>query len=387
MTKPSKKLRILLSTNAPFASSGYAQQAQDLAPAIRDLGYPIAVNCFYGLEGGKIMLDGIMMYPKLGDVWGSDGLISHGKDFNADIVITLQDIWVLDPNNMKQVKRWIPILPVDHDPIPPMVLDKSKMAYRVVTYSQFGFNQMKNKGIHTTYIPHTVNTEVYKPYPKEEMKKMMGIDPDTFLFGMVAANKDMPPRKGFQEAMDAFKMFHDKHPNSKLYMHVFTDHPGGFPINQYAQALGISDSIIKIDPYQQLMNTSKDRMAQIYSAMDCLLAPSRNEGFGVPIIEAQSCGVPVITTAWTAMTELVQEGKTGYACEPIRKEFTPLLSYAAVPDANKVYESMEKIFDADRKKMAKDCRTFIVKNYDFKTVFNNKWVPFLEKVEKEVYRS
>ena len=32
------------------------------------------------------------------------------------------------------------------------------------------------------------------------------------------------------------------------------------------------------------------------------------EGFGVPIIEAQACGTPVITGDWTAMSEITRTG-------------------------------------------------------------------------------
>src|SRR5678815_4986079 len=44
-------------------------------------------------------------------------------------------------------------------------------------------------------------------------------------------------------------------------------------------------------------------MVQRYQAFDVLLSVSMAEGFGLPLIEAQSCGVPVITGDWSAMGE------------------------------------------------------------------------------------
>jgi len=380
------KLRILFNTNGPHCPSGYAQQAYDLLPQIKEAGFPLACIAFYGLEGGTLEWNGIKMYPRIDDVWGGDAMVMHSKDFKADIVITLQDLWPINPDYLKQIPRFIPYVPIDHDPCPPIVLDRVKLAYRVISMSKFGHDELKTKGVHSTFIQHSINTDQLKPMDsKEEAKKKLGIPTDLFMFGMVAANKDVPPRKSFQECMDAFKMFHDKHPKSGLYFHTLTLQQGGFPIEEYAKFIGIEKSMFKIDPYANRYLIKREDMGNIFNAFDCYLAPSTNGGFEIPIIEAGSCGVPVITQPFTAMKDLVIDGETGYMCKTATKRFTPLLSNIGIPDTQSIYECMEKVFATDRVEMGRKAREFVVKNFDCHTVFREKWLPFLEKVEREIY--
>jgi glycosyltransferase involved in cell wall biosynthesis len=49
-------------------------------------------------------------------------------------------------------------------------------------------------------------------------------------------------------------------------------------------------------------------MNAVYNASDCLLQTSRGESFGIPIVEAQFAGCPVIATDCSSMSELVFSG-------------------------------------------------------------------------------
>lgn len=389
MKKQNKhKLRIMFSTNAPWSPSGYAQQAAQFLPLIAKEGYDVACVGFYGLEGGIIELDNVTYYPKIpGDQWGDGAVINHQRHFKPHVVITLQDIWTLDPEKLKKFINWIPIVPIDHEPTPPAILERLKLSYRVVSMSEFGERQLKNEGLHSTLIQHTVKTDLFKPYNKEQkasLRKSLNIPEDTFLFGSVSANKDNPPRKGFEYTLEAFKRFVAKYPNSGIYFHTLLDQPGGFPIRHYAEHLGISKHIYHTDPYNLLNTMNQSDMADLYNLFDAYVSPSLNEGFGVPIIEAQSCGIPTLATDFTAMRDLIIEGKTGFKIGVAGTRFTPLLSNVAIPDVNSVYEGMEKLYNADRVKMGKSAREFILKNYDLDLVWRTKWVPFLEKLEKEL---
>ncbi len=55
-----------------------------------------------------------------------------------------------------------------------------------------------------------------------------------------------------------------------------------------------------------------DMLSALYSGAECYLAPSRHEGFGIPILEAFRCGCPVIASSGGALPEVV--GTAGVVC-------------------------------------------------------------------------
>ncbi len=55
-------------------------------------------------------------------------------------------------------------------------------------------------------------------------------------------------------------------------------------------------------------------MPGLYRSMDMLLMPTVREGFGLSVVEAMSCGLPVVASDCSAIPELVDHGKGGFLC-------------------------------------------------------------------------
>ena len=388
-----RDLRILFNTNALWAHSGYSVEAKMLIKRMIADGWKVAISCNYGLQGSMIEWEGITCYPQLNDPYGSDAILNHGKDFKADIIIPFQDIWTLNPQALHDMYqkgyKFVPYCPIDKSPVPPNVVSNLRFSHRIITFSRFGQKTLEEAGLTSTLILEGTDINTYKPMDKIEMRKKYNIRQDVFVFGMIAANKENPPRKGFQEAIEAFKLFHDKHKEAVLIIHSNQVVPTGFPIIQLAQYLGIQKNILFISDYEEIVKSSNQKCAEHYNTFDALLHPSQTEGFGLTVIEAGSCGKPVIVNDSTSMPEMIVEGKTGYVCKRASRRYTNDLSFVDVADVPSLYECMEKVYTLVKEhpeKTMQVCRNHIKEKYNIDTLYKDKWVIILEQLQEELIR-
>jgi len=382
-----RDMRILWQSNAPWVSSGYAVFTREILRLMRDDGWPIACVAFAGLESGLLDWEGIRCYPKMGEAYGGDALYIHGKDWGAHVHFTMQDTPTLNPQFLSQIPVWIPYTPIHYSPAEPFVLQQLVHAYKIITFAEYGRKGLSDKGFSSTMIPEGLKTNVFFPMDKQDIRQKLKIPADMFLFGMVGANKEIPTRKGLQEALDAFAMFNKVHPNSGLYIHTF-EHPiGAFPIKRYANEIGVGDKVFLPDNYNVAIHSDHTVINQIMNSFDCLLQPSRTEGFGLPVIEAQAVGVPAIVTNFSALPELIIPDKTGLLIDVQKYEYAAQWGYWAVPDTKSLYDQMEKIFNMlgkDKGEIAKACRKNILDNFDLDVIYEKRWKPYLENLQEEL---
>ncbi len=387
-----RDLRIMWSSNSHWSYSGYGTFTKDILKRMTADGWPVAEVAWWGVDGHPVEttdMPGVTVYPKMRHVFGSDAIVHHGKDWKASVVFTMQDIWALDQNDLKQLKYWIPYLPIDKEPAPRGVTANLNFAYRILTFSKFGHDELEKANFTSRLIVEGTDTNIFKPIDKSEARKKFGIPEDVFLFSIIGANKENPPRKGHQESLTAFARFVKEFPdsNAKLLFSSQQQDPGGFPIKEYADHLKVLDRLFFTDEYATIFKFNSDDINGLFNATDVLMHPIQTEGFGLTIIEAAAAGTPSVIQNVNSMTELIQEGKTGWGSSTIYKQYRNDGGFTNIADPDSVFEAMSEAYKAvkaDPKKVAKDCRDWVVANYNIDTIYKERWSPLLEELQDEI---
>jgi len=272
---------------------------------LTEMGHEVLVSTYWGLAGAPTQWNGITILPGFGANYCSGSLSQHCKAVQPDLVITLGDVWVLDHNLLREmpVAHWLPSDCRPMSSADAAVVNAS--GAQLIAMSRFGEARFTAAGFRPLYVPHGIDLEVFRPpADRGELRAQFGLGKDTFAVGINGANNDAI-RKALPEQMLAFAKFHAAHPDSILSIHTGVHQEGGQDLEAVAENLGITDCVRAVDQYRYhggLVQATD--LTDWYGALDVLSCCSYGEGFGLPIMEAQSCGVPVITTRASAMEEL-----------------------------------------------------------------------------------
>lgn len=386
-------MRTLLVSNMPWAATGYGVQTGLFASRWKQrLGHDVAIGSIYGLQGGPMSWNGIPCYPGGFDGVGHDVMPSHAEHFKADLLMTLFDAWVLDGDRLQaKGARWVPWFPIDSEPIPAAVLRSVQKAWQPVVFSRFGERMAEEAGLDVRYVPHGADTTIYRPAEDREAERASRLfEPDQFVVGICAANKGIPARKSWPEMIEAFARLHRRHPEAVLYLHTFLGtEMQGVNLTEYVEHVGIPDHAVKAcDQYQNLLGYPPEWMAGMFGSLDVLMNVAMGEGFGVPLMEAQCCGTPVLTGAWTAQEELCLDGWL-VARQDAERWWTPQAGYQFKPRVDAIDQALEQAYQewaAGKMTPARraDLATRTAAEYDADHVTDAYWRPFFDECRERI---
>ncbi len=231
------------------------------------------------------------------------------------LIVTLHDIiylesisifkkggtWYQKMGNM--YRRWV---------VPKVV----KIADKIITVSNFEKNRIND----FFGFPHDNDKLVaiyngvsnhFKPIDDEkELKRVKELYnlPDNFLFFL--GNTD--PKKNTKGVLKAFSDYLKKS-GDDLYL-VMLDYERS-ALEKLLDEIGDRDLIKRIILTGYVVNTD---LPAIYNLCKVFLYPSLRESFGIPMLEAMRCGVPVITSNTSSMPEV--SGGAAYIIDPYKPE-------------------------------------------------------------------
>ena len=100
------------------------------------------------------------------------------------------------------------------------------------------------------------------------------------------------PRKNIQKLIDSFEKIREEQPDFSL---VLVGKQG------WGQGFHFTEGVIWTG------YIPKEDLVSVYSGSRVFVYPSLYEGFGLPILEAMACGVPVVTSNNSSMTEIAKD--------------------------------------------------------------------------------
>jgi len=159
------------------------------------------------------------------------------------------------------------------------------------------------------YVPHGVRTDIFAPENADpNLNKRLGLE-DKFVVLYVGR---VDERKNLPALIRAYKMI--ERDDTVLVIHGDKRRKDV----RLIKALGIRHVIYTRDVGYPLWKLKHHEMPIIYGLAlnkrrGVFVLPSHSEGFGLPIVEAESMTLPVCATKWSAMLDgQIIDGKTGF---------------------------------------------------------------------------
>lgn len=354
----------------------------------------MAISAYFGHQGSMLEWQGMRVYPSYGVSYGNDVLVQHALDWFAvgqdrpprsleeastrGLVLLLGDCWTFNAPLLPQLATaaWTP---VDHLAPPAVVLDWFRWTGAVpLAMSRFGQASLEEAGLDSLYVPHGIETSTFYPGDREQARERVGLPGDAFVIAIVAANvgRDLS-RKCFADQIAAFARLRARHSDALLVLHTDVDSPVGVRLRLLLESMLPQGSYVYADQYGYRKGIPAAAVADVYRAADVLSNCSMGEGFGLPIVEAQACGTPVIVTDATAMPELCGAGwKVPY--EPTWHDIQG--GWAAKPLISGIAEAYEEAYRTAGN--LRHAAAAFGQSYDADLIALEHWGPALERLEE-----
>lgn len=153
-----------------------------------------------------------------------------------------------------------------------------------------------------TSVPTGIDLARFAPGDRGAARRQLGLAADGPIIGIIATLRSW---KGHRYLLDAFAQLED----SAARLLVVGDGPGRDNLRRQAEELGIADRF--------LMPGNQTDVAPWLAALDIFVLPSyANEGVPQAIMQAQACGLPVVSTPVGSIPEIVADGVTGLLVKP-----------------------------------------------------------------------
>jgi len=409
-----RKINVGILSDSPFLTTGYSTISSNIANILAENG----MNVYYfgsnyigqNLVPGSKFEDGrILNFNIIGqgrEAYFKDLLPTYVKQFNIDVLFILLDSFMTYPWIMEldlSPSKVIFYFPSDGGSGMPIDCERIlRFVHCPVAMAMFGQKQVKDMyGLDTKYIPHAVDIKNYysmSDIEKNELKQRWGLQ-GRYVVGCVARNQG---RKMMDRVIKTFALYYKYDTQAVLLLHTDPyDNAQVFPLLSLIHRYGIANRVM-FTGTKFFNGFTYKQMNEIYNLMDVFLLTTSGEGFGVPIIEAMACKIPVVCTDYTTTRELVVRNKAGLAIKLVGTEDnenpdvhcneildgTITGSWSVergIPSIKDACEKLKQLKDNPelRKEMGMNGRQAVMKEYNWDVV-GKQWIDLIKFLGEKI---
>ncbi len=249
---------------------------------------------------------------KLDVFWGANGLLPTIRTVNCATVVTIHDlVYKFAAKTQPKFVKW------SRSIFQPR---SCRTATRIIAVSHATANDVEK--LYRTKVHAVIHPQIddrFRPATRLEIQRVREKHslPEDFLLTVGT----LEPRKNIENLVIAYlRTIESGH---RLPTLVIAGGAGW--LNENAEAV-ISNAVAG-GHVVRLGFVNRDDLPALYSACSCFIMPSKYEGYGMPITEAQFCGARVIHGNHPSMIEA--GGNLGYAFEPSHDGMCKMLANIA----------------------------------------------------------
>jgi glycosyltransferase involved in cell wall biosynthesis len=251
---------------------GYGRYLAKLARTVEEADVVLARNVFPCGHGG-VMLQKLKGSPSVLMLQGENDL------FNFD-----EAHWTVDR-------------------LRPVVIRESR---KIIAQTNYQREMVEREfGVDPVVLPNGVDTDRFKPVPKEDARNDLGFDSSATLIISVGS---FLPFKGHEDLIRAFARVHLSIPDSKLIL--IGDGPNRSHLTRVARDLDVRESI-QFESWVPF-----DKIPLYLSASDLFVHPSTSEGFPNVVLEAMASGLPIVMANIVGLDSYFEEKRNCFLVPP-----------------------------------------------------------------------